>query len=382
MVEEVSLRVGIDARPAAEAAASFKRSAADIIRRAENMERFVRKAADGFDTLKSSANGDSRILAGTGKSLRDVEREADRLARTAERVNKLKEVLQLTGEAAETERGQLQDRAISSDPDAESAKRSRSVLQDTIPTSPFGAILKLGDFIVNTVEDNKEAQERLRKFNEDIAVGKRLTREATALSGETADELSEEAAVRFENAKATEEKALALLRNKAGDQREFIGRTFGPAFGDNPLGAGSEPPTPALLIAQGHLRQLVEVIDRLETNISKRTDVIDSLRKKSPDAESRVESRPLPNPDNLTLPAKNDDDRVKKQIEDTTRSIELLKEQDRALADNATNATAQKEKELHLLLREKKCLERLNKALKDNAIATVASAGNCIAMEP
>lgn len=67
MVEEVSLRVGIDARPAATGADSFKRSAAEIIRSAEKLGRSVEKAGGGFDKMKKAANDNSRALAQTAQ---------------------------------------------------------------------------------------------------------------------------------------------------------------------------------------------------------------------------------------------------------------------------------------------------------------------------
>ena len=83
MVEKVSLRVGIDARPAAAGADSFKRSAEEIIRSAKKMGRSVEKAGDGFDKMKKAANDNSRVLAGTVQSVRDVETALNSLSRSA-----------------------------------------------------------------------------------------------------------------------------------------------------------------------------------------------------------------------------------------------------------------------------------------------------------
>lgn len=83
MVEEVSLRVGINAEAAKAGADSFKRSAAEIVRSAEKLGRSVEKAGGGFDKMKKAANDNSRALAQTAQSLRDVETTVNGLSRSA-----------------------------------------------------------------------------------------------------------------------------------------------------------------------------------------------------------------------------------------------------------------------------------------------------------
>jgi len=101
MVEGVSLRVGIDARPAAAGAASFKRSAEEIIRSAENMGRAVGKVGGGFDKLKKAANDNSRTLAKTAQSLRDVETAVNSLSSSTGQIRSLGEAVKDLGGAAD-----------------------------------------------------------------------------------------------------------------------------------------------------------------------------------------------------------------------------------------------------------------------------------------
>ena len=114
MVEEVSLRVGIDARPAAAGADSFKRSATEIIRSAEKMGRAVGRAGGGFDTLKKSANDNSLALAKTASLLGDVEKSLRGLSRNADQMRTLDSGLIGLGEAAASTSQRINEAASSS----------------------------------------------------------------------------------------------------------------------------------------------------------------------------------------------------------------------------------------------------------------------------
>ena len=114
MVEEVSLRVGIDASPAKAGADSFKRSVTEIIRNAEKMGRTVGKSGDSFNKFKKVANDNSRALAGTAQSLRDVDTAVNRLSRSAGQVRSLSEAMRELSDSADSVRGRLNEAAASS----------------------------------------------------------------------------------------------------------------------------------------------------------------------------------------------------------------------------------------------------------------------------
>ncbi len=70
MVDPITLSLAIDSSGAKQGAAEFSRAADDIKKKAAEMSRAVGKAGGGFDKLKKAANDNSRILAGTARSLR------------------------------------------------------------------------------------------------------------------------------------------------------------------------------------------------------------------------------------------------------------------------------------------------------------------------
>ena len=270
MVEEVSLRVGIDARLAAAGADSFKRSAAEIIRSAEKLGRAVGKAGDGFDKMKKAANDNSRVLAGTVQSVRDVEIALNSLARSAggdvlpltdslnalcdklgeskKQTNGLATAFDLLGAAADIieiveflrkfERvRRLFRKLIAVTRIARVAITGFGIAVGVaaVAAAPYIAVLAAiagGAFLFErAVTRSARAQ---KAINEAMARGNTLLGQANNLSGESKIKRNAEAIAEFELALALNEKELVREKESQRKKEEFL-KTFRELNGD-PLG--------------------------------------------------------------------------------------------------------------------------------------------------
>lgn len=82
MVEEVSLRLGFDSRPAQKGSAEYKRAAEDIQKAARKTNAAAGGTGDGFDKMKKAANENTRALGGNTRAIRRALRPMGRLERT------------------------------------------------------------------------------------------------------------------------------------------------------------------------------------------------------------------------------------------------------------------------------------------------------------
>ena len=293
MVEEVSLQVGIDARPAAAGAASFKRSAAEIIRSAEKLGRAVDKAGGEFDNMKKAANDNSRTLAGTARSLREVETAVNSLSRSAEQIRSFGGAFIDLGDAAESAGDRLDDVAKTSinlgdvlDATFNAVRgifeglgavltfiKLKKIIEQAgglskafknligfagtlfallrngvavvaafgaasaaalLPLAPLiAAVGILGGGLFALLKVTEEGRERQRRFNESVETGNRLLREAAEATGKVRDSKLELADAELAVQQAEHERAAAITRNQIAELRQDITFTQGDIVGDD-----------------------------------------------------------------------------------------------------------------------------------------------------